>query len=82
MRCLLRALRWLLRRPQPLVERERAIQLACEEAGRRNWPYHEPIAVEELKTWLVWLDSTIKGGGYVVIDQQTGEVAKAGRIPR
>jgi hypothetical protein len=75
---LLRVVRWLLRRPQPEIGRERAIQLACEEFDRRDWPYERPTAVERLRVWRVWMDSRVVFGPIAVIDQQTGEVMYAG----
>lgn len=48
---LLRVVRWLLRRRQPVIGRERAIQLACEEFDRRGWPYEGPTAIERLRVW-------------------------------
>lgn len=75
---LLRVLRWLLRRPQPVIGRERATQLACEEFERRGWPYDRPEAIEHLRVWRVWMDSSTRFGSTVVIDQQTGEVVRVG----
>lgn len=76
------AVRWLLRTPQPRFQRARAVELARGELDRRGWAYYEPVAVDELRTWLVWMDSRVKGGIFVVINQQTGAVEKCSAILR
>ena len=75
-------IRTVLRVPQPKVSREQAIGLACKECDDRGWPHNHPKAVEELRTWLIWMNSEIKGGPYIAIDNQTGNVVRSGRPTR
>lgn len=73
---------WLLRSilfiPQPKVLRDEAIRIASNVAAQNKWTCSSPKAIEELKTWFVWLNSNTKGSPFVVIDQQTGEVVRLG----
>lgn len=76
---LLRVVRWLLRRPQGLISRDRAIRLACEEFDRRGWPYDRPEAIERLNEWEVWMERDLKRGPVAVVNVNSGEVVYAGR---
>lgn len=75
---LLRVVRWLLRRPQPVIGRDRAIQLACKEFDERGWPYEQPKAIERLNAWVVMMDGQVRDGPVVIINQQTGKVENRG----
>jgi hypothetical protein len=75
---LLRAIRWLLRRPQPVVRRQRAIEIACEEYDHRGWDYDRPEALERLNVWVVQMYRDAVRGPVVVINQQTGNVENRG----
>ncbi len=77
-----RILRKILLIPQPKITREQAISIARIECKEKGWSYKKPIAIEELRSWLVWADSEIKGGPFVVVDQQTGTVVRSNCPPR
>ncbi len=79
---MLRMLRKILFIPQPKITREQAISIARIECKEKGWTYRKPIAVEELRSWLVWTDSETVGGPFVVVDQQTGAVIRSNCPPR
>jgi len=73
---------WLIRKllfiPAPKISKAEAVRLACVVADEKGWVSSAPKAIEELRTWMVWLNSDQKGGPFVVIDQQTGETVHSG----
>ena len=76
-----RILRIVLRIPPPRITREEAVTIAKDFCSKHDWEMNRPTVVEELRTWLVWVDGNVKGSPWVVIDQQTGDVVKSGVPP-
>jgi hypothetical protein len=70
----MKILRMLLGIPSPIVGRADALRLAEDYARENELLIVDPVIVEELKTWLVWLRGDIKGGPWVKFDNQKGEV--------
>jgi len=74
--------RMLLRIPSPRLSREDALTIARTVCLERGWRWNRPDVVDELRHWLVWCDSDVKGSASILIDQQTGEVIDARLPPR
>lgn len=75
---LLQFYRWIFRIPRPLITRARAIEIAVAEASRRGGAPTKVEAIEDVRNWVVWLDSGMKPSRTVVIDNQTGDVTGYG----
>ena len=73
-----RLLRKVLFIPQPIITRERALEIAHQECEKQGWGWDNAHIVEELRTWLIWTMGGIRGSPFVVVDQQTGEVVQSG----
>lgn len=79
---MLRQIRHVLRIPQPIITRERAIEIAVLRAKELRFHVENPEAWERLRTWLIWLTPDWTGSAYMYIDNQTGKVLKACSLPR
>jgi len=81
-RCVLWTLRLLLGVPAPRVSRQEAAAIAAAECQRRGWRCRDPVVIEQLRTWLVFVDGKVVGSPFVVIDQQNGIVLRRALLPR
>lgn len=79
---MLRLIRSVLRMRQPIITRERAIEIAILRAEELRWPVEKPEAVERLMTWLVWLTPDRDPCAYMYIHNQSGKVLRTCTLPR
>jgi hypothetical protein len=78
----LKVARLLLRVPPPRFSRQDALRIARATPEATEFAGLEPVAVEQLRTWLVWLDREAIGSPWLEVDQQTGEIVARGTPPR
>ena len=71
-----------MRIPKPIFNADKALQIAKMECTNKGIPIGDPIVIEQLRTWLIWIDRNTKGSPMIVIDQQTGEIVKFSHLPR
>ncbi len=74
-------IRKIMRIPQPRITRAEAVEIAGRFCKERGWTMKNPSVVEELRTWLVWVQGGMKPSPFVDIDQQTGDVVGSGCTP-
>ncbi len=74
-------IRKIMRIPQPKITRAEAVEIAGRFCKERGWTMKNPSVVEELRTWLVWVQGGMKPSPFVAIDQQAGEVVRSGCAP-
>lgn len=79
---MLTLLRLFLFLPMPKTSSKEAISIAAKFACEQGWLVENPKVVEELRTWMVWTHSNMKGSPWIKIDNQTGEVVRYGFLPR
>jgi hypothetical protein len=74
--------RRLLGIPKPQFSADEALRLVQTECSNRGIPIGEPLVIEQLKTWQIWIDRNRKGSPMVIVDQQSGEILKFSQLPR
>lgn len=77
-----RILRCLTGLPPPSVSREQALQIAIHECERLHLCITNPVVIEELSIWAVWIDSESSGSPVILVSNQTGAVLGIRTIPR
>lgn len=75
---ILKTLRYVFRIPPPKVSAEDALRIAEHHCNEKGWGWIEPESISGLREWKVYAHKDIKGGPWVVIDNQTGEVLRSG----
>ena len=78
----LQLLRWLLRVPLPVIDRNEAIRIALAEGERLQLDRSSPEAIEGLRRWSVWLHPNFKGSPIIEICNRTGAVLAVRTLPR
>lgn len=67
---------------QPKIDKRGAITIAHQHCEKHGILISNPNAVEQLRTWLIWVNGNVVGSTWLVIDQQTGEIIRKGTPPR
>lgn len=73
--------KWLVRllfRKPPAVSKSNAVAIAAEFAQRLGWRTNKPHVVNEIGSWLVWLDSDLVHSQWVAVSKDSGEVVDHG----
>ena len=67
---------WIASIHDPVIDRERALEIARAECERRDLAWQEPVRVMwEFGSWAVWTNDGHRGGNVrIVVDKTTGEV--------
>lgn len=68
----------------PIISKTEAIRIAKEECDKREWGWLEPIEVKQSRiAWKIRTNAKARGTiAAFSIDHQTGEVLRAGYLPR
>lgn len=71
-------------RSHATVTKERALELAREEASRQGWDWREPVRIRrKRRDWEVWTNAKARGGNVLIrISINDGEVTWASVTPR